>query len=90
MAVWPRLCAAGVERHSDEREAIERSRANDDTGRRGEPDFDRYGEIALHFLGRQAGRLRRDFQNDRGRIRIGLDVQLRKSKQARAKEHQQS
>ncbi len=82
---------AVIERHPNEREAVERRRTNDiDSGRRGKTNFERDGVVALHLLGRQAGRLRRDFQDHRSRIRIGLDVQLRKREQPGAQEDQEA
>ena len=82
---------AVIECHTNEGEAVERRRANDvDPWRRGKADLQRDGVIALHLLSRQAGSLRGDFQNDGGRIGIGLDIQLRKREQAGSQEYQQS
>ena len=79
-----------VEGDPNERQAIKRRRADVvHAGRGGEADFHRNGIVALHFLGRQARRLRGDFQDDRRRVRIGLDVQLRIGDEAAADEHQQ-
>ena len=68
---------AVLERHADEGEAVERRRADHiDPRRSGEADLHRDGVIALHLLGGETRRLRRDFENDRSRIGIGFDVQL--------------
>ena len=44
--------------------------------------FDRDGDVALDFLGRQAGRLRDDIDHRRGRIGIGFDIELPKGNQS--------
>ena len=80
-----------LEHDADERQAVERGRADDvDARRRGEPDLDRDGEVALHLLGRLAGRLRGDLQDHRRRIRIGFDVEPGKGEHAGDDEHQQA
>src|SRR6185437_6500257 len=80
-----------LEHDADKGQAIERGRANDiDAGRRGKADLDRNGEVALHLLRRKAWRLRRDFQNHRRWIGVGLDVEPRKSERARANKQQQA
>ncbi len=80
-----------LEHDADERQPVERGRANDvDAGRGGEPDLDRDGEIALHFLGRLAGRLGGNLQDHRRRIWIGLDVQAGKREQAGDDEEKQA
>ena len=61
-----------------------------DARRGGKPDFHRDRVVALHLLGRQAGRLRGDLQDHRRRIGIGLDVEPGKGDQAGADEHQQA
>jgi len=82
---------AVIERHADERQTVERGRADDvDAGSGGEPDLDRNGVVALHLLGREAGRLRGDFQNHWRRIRIGLDIEPGKREQTGAEEHQEA
>ena len=76
-----------VERHPHEGETIERGRADDvDPRRRGEADLDRDRIVTLHLFRRQAGCLGGDFQNDRGRVRIGFDIELGKGEQAGAQE----
>jgi hypothetical protein len=61
----------------NERQAVERRRADDiDPRRGGEADFHGNGVIALHFLGRQPGRLGGDLQNDGRGIWVSLDVEL--------------
>ena len=78
---------AVFEGHAHEAQAIERSRAHiDDAGHRIERDLHRYRIIFFHLLGRQARGLRGDFENDRRRIRIGFDVELRERQQARSGE----
>jgi hypothetical protein len=65
-----------LEGHADERQTVERGRADVfDTRRRIKTDLHRNSVVALHFLGRQTGGLRRNFQNHRRGIGIGLDVQ---------------
>ena len=82
---------AVIENDAHERQAIERGRADDvDARRRSKTDLDRNRVIALHLLGGLTGSLRGDFQDDRRRIGIGLDVQLGKGEQAGDHEHQQA
>src|SRR3984885_8232833 len=65
------------ERDADERQAIERGRADvDDARRRVKADLHRDRVVFFHFLGGKTRRLRCDLQDDRGRIGIGFDVQL--------------
>src|SRR3984885_23974 len=65
------------ERHADERQAIERGRADVDHARRRiKADFHRDRVVFFHFLGGKTRSLRGDLQDDRGRIGIGFDVQL--------------
>ena len=66
-------------------------RANDiDARRRGEADLDRDRVVALHLLGGQARRLRRDFQDHWRRIGIGLDVEPGKCERAGANKCEQT
>ena len=82
---------AVVEGHPHKRQTVERRRTDDvDARRRGKPDFDRDGVVALHLLGRQTRRLRGDFQDHRRRIGIGFDVQPGEGKQAGADEQQKA
>src|SRR5271166_2617745 len=74
-----------LEHDADERQAIERRRANDiDARRRSEADLDRDRVVALHFLRGQAWRLRRDLENHRRRVWVRLDVKPEKRERARA------
>ena len=58
-----------IERDANEREPVERGRADDvDAWRRGKANLDRDGVVALHLLGRQAGSLGGDFKDDGSRI----------------------
>jgi len=82
---------AVVERDADEGKPVERGRADDvDAWRGRQADFHRDGVVALHLLGRLAGRLRGDLQDHRGGIWIGLDIQLEERRDAGADEHQQA
>ena len=63
------------ERYANERQAVKGGRTDDiDAGCRREADFHGDRVVALHFLGRETGRLRGDFQDDRRRIGVRLDV----------------
>ncbi len=80
---------AVLKHDAHEGQPIERGRADDvDARRGGKPDFDRDGEIALHLLGRLAGRLGGDFQDHRRRIWIGFDIEPGKCEQAGDDEQQ--
>ncbi len=82
---------AVFEDDADERQPIERRRADDvDAGRGRKPDLHRDGVVALHLLGGLACGLGGDFQDHRRRVRIGLDVQLGERHEAGADEHQQA
>src|SRR6516225_3811334 len=71
------------------RQAVERRRADiDDAGRRIEPDLHRNGVVFLHLLRGKAGGLGGDFEDDRRRVRISFDVELRKRDDARGAKHQ--
>ncbi len=66
-----------LEGDADERQPVERGRADVDHARRRiEPDLHGDGIVFLHFLGGETGGLRGDLQNDRRRIRISLDIEL--------------
>ena len=80
LAVGKVIVHAVLEDDADKGQAIERSGADDvDAGRRVESDLDGNRVVTLHLLGGQARRLRGDFQDDRRRVRIRLDVELLKA-----------
>ena len=82
---------AVIESHADEGEAVERCRADVlDAGRRRKSDLHRDGVVTLHLFGREAGRLRGDFQNHRRRVRVGLDVEPEEGDDAAARKHHEN
>ena len=81
---------AVVERHADKGQPVEGGRADIVYARRGgNADLDWNGVEALHLLRRQASRLGRDLDDDRRRIGVCLDIELREREGARDDEARQ-
>ena len=79
------------ESDAHEGQAIERCRADIvDPGRGIEADLHRDGVIALHLLGRESSGLRRDFEDHRRGIGIGLDIELGEGDNPGGDENQQA
>ena len=75
-----------LELNADEAQAVDRVRADEpQAGRAGKRNLDRDRDVALHFLRRLPGALGDDLDNRRGRVRIGLDVELQEGDVAEAK-----
>ncbi len=91
LAIGEIVIDAILENDADEGEAVEGGRANDlDAGRGIKADLDGTRVVTLHFLRGQARRLGGDFQDDRRRIRIGLDVETLKGAKTGAGKEQQA
>src|SRR5262249_41649482 len=75
LGVGEEIIDAVFECDADKRQSVERSRADIlHTRRDVEPYLHGDCVVALHLLGGEARCLRSDFEYDRRRIRIGLDV----------------
>ena len=91
LAISEEIIHAVLEADADKRQAVERSGADDlNAGSGVEADLHGARVITLHLLGGQARRLRGDFQDHRGRVRIGLDVEQLESDEPGAGKQQQS
>ena len=72
-------------------QSIERGRADDvDAGRRVETNLHGARVVTFHLLGREARRLRGDFQDDRRGIRIRLDIEHLEGNEPGAGKQQQT
>ena len=76
---------------ANEGQAVKGGRTDDvDAWRCSKADFHGDGVVALHFLGRETGRLRGDLQDDGRGIGVSLDVELGEGDQAGDEEHQKA
>ena len=78
-------------RDPNEGQTVERGRTNDVDARRcGKADFHGNRVVALHFLGRETGRLRGNLQDDGRGVGVGFDVEFGKGNQAGDEEHEKA